>query len=166
MRRDSIDDRAYRLLAAVAADSPVAPIRPELAELFAREEALGRIPMQQAFEQLAEIEPGLRDLSRQAAAAANSGGSEDWGLPKDLRERVNDLLDGGARSDDALLHSNLATSIVEQYLLILAGDTRVGTPEVSYFDAPIKRVVTRVRGEFRAPWARDEDPAGRTGGAR
>jgi hypothetical protein len=137
-RDDYIDDRAYRLLAAAAAGEAVAPIPPERAELFAQEEEIGRMPMEQAFGRLAKIEPGLLDLKSQVEAVEQSDDPGSCGLPKQIREPLHRLVGGGASSDHELLHTTLATSIVHQYLEILAGNKRVGTPEVAYFDSPIK----------------------------
>jgi hypothetical protein len=141
-RDDYINDRAYRLLKAVAAETAVEQIPPERAELFREEEALGRMPMEDAFRRLCELEPGLGNAKTQTERAATSGNSEACGLPKELREPLARLVGGGARSDRELLHSSLATSIVHQYLGILAGDQRSGAPEVSYFESPVKHVVT------------------------
>ena len=61
-REDYVGDRVYRLLSAAAADGPVQPIPPERAELFSREAALGRMPMQEAFSQLVRLEPALGEI--------------------------------------------------------------------------------------------------------
>lgn len=140
-RDDYIDDRAYRLLAAAAADTTVAPTPPERTDLFAQEEEIGKMPMEQAFERLAEIEPGLLDLKSQIEAVEKNGDRRDCGLPKQIREPLHRLVGGGASSDHELLHTSLATSIVHQYLEMLAGNTRFGTPDISYFESPIKHFV-------------------------
>jgi hypothetical protein len=137
-RDDYIGDRAYRLLASAAAGAAVAPTPPERAELFEQEESIGRMPMGQAFERLAEIEPGLLDLKSRIEAVEKSGDPGNCGLPKQIREPLHRLVGGGANSDHELLHTTLATSIVHQYLRQLAGDKRVGTSDTSYFDSPIK----------------------------
>lgn len=137
-RDDYIDDRAYRLLAATAADTTVAPIPPERAALFAQEEEIGRMPIEQAFQRLVEIEPGLFDLKSQVETVEQGDDPRSCGLPKQIREPLHWLVGGGASSDHELLHTTLATSIVHQYLRQLAGDKRLGTPEVAYFDSPIK----------------------------
>jgi hypothetical protein len=62
-RTDYLRDRAYRLLVAAATNTPVRPIDPVVAELFERERAVGRLPLRDAFRRLAEIEPGLLELS-------------------------------------------------------------------------------------------------------
>jgi hypothetical protein len=149
-RDDYIDDRAYRLLAAAAASTTVAPSPPERADLFAQEEEIGRMPMEQAFERLAEIEPGLLDLKSQVEAVEKNGDLRSCGLPKQIKEPLHRLVGGGASSDHELLHTSLATSIVHQYLRQMAGDQRVGTPEVAYFDSPIKHfVATGVLFDFK-----------------
>lgn len=149
-RDDYINDRAYRLLAAAATDTAVAPTPPERAKLFAQEEEIGRMPMEQAFERLAEIEPGLLDLKSQIEAVETNGDRNDCGLPKHIREPLHRLVGGGASSNHELLHTTLATSIVHQYLRQLAGDKRVGTSEVSYFDSPIKHfTASSVLFDFR-----------------
>jgi hypothetical protein len=152
-RDDYIEDRTYRLLAAAAADTTVAPIPPERAELFAQEEEIGRMPMEQAFARLAEIEPGLLDLKSQVSqveAVEKNSDRRDCGLPKQIKEPLHRLVGGGARSDNDLLHTTLATSIVHQYLRQLAGDKRVGTPDTAYFDSPIKHfTASSVLFDFR-----------------
>ena len=61
--RDSfIDDRAYRLLVAIRDDIPVPGIEPAQRELFELEQTLGRLPLPDAFERLADIDPTLRTL--------------------------------------------------------------------------------------------------------
>ncbi len=140
-RADYIADRAYRLLAAVAAGTVVAPIPQEQAELFGQEEAIGRAPIERAFEQLAAIEPGLLDAKRRAETIQREADPSGRGLPTPVREQLGQLVGGGARSDHQLLHSTLATSVVHQYLAILVGNSRLGTPDVAYFDNPIKQFV-------------------------
>jgi hypothetical protein len=137
-----IDDRAYRLLAAAFAGTAVESISPERAELFAEEEAIGRMPIGDAFERLAKIEPRLLDLERAAQTAkASNEPPEPRGLPKHIQQPLSWLVGAAAKSDVQLLHTSLATSIVHHYLEQLAGDPRLGTPATAYFNSPIKRVV-------------------------
>ena len=140
-RDDYIADRAYRLLAATATGSIVAPMPAERADLFAQEQILGRTPMGQAFTRLAEIEPRLLESEQQTRTAAEAHDSDQCGLPKETRHRLAHLVGGGARSDHQLLHTTLATSIVHQYLQILAGNTHLGRDDITYFDSPIKHFV-------------------------
>jgi hypothetical protein len=149
-RDDYIDDRTYRLLAAAAADTRVAPIPADRTELFRQEESIGKMPMEQAFQRLAEIEPGLLDLKSQVEAVEKNCDPGSCGLPKHIKEPLHRLVGGGASSDHELLHTSLATSIVHQYLEILTGNTRFGTPDISYFESPIKHfVATGVLFDFR-----------------
>lgn len=147
---DYIGDRAYRLLAAAAADTPMEPIPPARAELFAQEESIGRMPIEQAFQKLAAIEPGLLGLQGQAEAVAKNGDPRSCNLPKHIKEPLHRLVGGGSRNLHEILHTNLATSIVHQYLETLAGNTRFGTPDIAYFDSPTKHfVATGVLFDFR-----------------
>lgn len=141
-QRDTyIDDRAYRLLAATATDAPVAPVSQELAELFAREEAIGRMPIERAYQRLAEIEPRLLDLERQARIVQADDDAGQRGLPKHIDQPLRRLVGAGADSDHELLHINLATSIAHHYLEFLAGDSSLDTPDTPYFNSRSRRVV-------------------------
>lgn len=134
-RDDYIHDRAYRLLAASASGTGVAPPPPERSVLFAREESLGRMPISQAFAVFKDIEPRLLDVERKATVVE----LEDNGsLPPDLRRRLGVLVGGGAERDDELLRSTLASSTAQHYLRVLAGDSRCGPPDMPFFDNPRK----------------------------
>jgi hypothetical protein len=135
-----VEDRAYRLLAAAAAETEVAPIQPEHAELFAEEESIGRISIEQAFERLAEIEPGLVAL-RDRARTRRAGDDQGCGLPERVRLPLRRLVGAGAISDHQLLRTNLATSIVHQYLEQLAGNRLLDSSSTSYFESPIRHFV-------------------------
>lgn len=141
-QRDAyIDDRAYRLLAATATDAPVAPVSQERAELFAREDTIGRMPIERAYQRLAEIEPRLVDLEAQARLVEAGYDAGEHGLPKHIAQPLRRLVGAGASGGDELLHTNLATSIAHHYLEFLAGDTSLGPPDTAYFDSASKRVV-------------------------
>jgi hypothetical protein len=141
-RDDYIDDRAYRLLSAASADTAVQPIPPERQELFAEEEALGRMSIEQAFQRLAEMEPRLLDVQRQAQASSAGERDQECGLRKRLGQMLHGLVGGGASGDQELLRTTLATSIVYQYLEQLSGNTRLGSPRTAYFDSPIKHFIS------------------------
>lgn len=145
-RNDYMSDRAYRLLSAAGGGSEVQPIPPERRELFAAEASLGRMPLEQAFESLAKAEPRLEDIRRRVSAhSADAARFEGGRLPQEISEELIDLVGAGARKEDELLHTNLATSIVHQYLQLLAGDTRSGPADVAYFDHPRKTFVATGR---------------------
>lgn len=146
LRDDYIHDRAYRLLSAAAAGSAVQPIPPERADLFAAEEALGRMPLGQAYEHLAATEPRLKDMRRRVSG--KSSGAPDGecaALPAEIKQELSELVGSAATNEDELLRTNLATSIVHQYLQLLAGDTRSGPATISYFDHPRKAFVATGR---------------------
>jgi hypothetical protein len=134
-RAGYVDDRAYRLLAAVAADAPVEPVAPERSELYAREETLGRMPIRRAFASLAEIEPRLLEFERRAPSALLQ---ESGSLPPELSTGLRPLVGGGAEREDELLRSKLASSIAQHYLRVLAGDSYCGSPEMPFFENPRK----------------------------
>lgn len=107
--RDSfVKDRAYRLLTAAVGREDVRPIDPAVREAFQREEALGRMPLNEAFAHLAELEP---DLTQAAEAEPLIGRSD----------RMRELVGLQARSGDPLLRSDVAASVVSQYVGIRKG---------------------------------------------
>jgi hypothetical protein len=118
-----IKDRAYRLLTAALDQTDVRPIDPALREQFMREEELGRMPLEEAFAELAEREPALSEL----------GGEDD---PRAFENQAGKLIGVGARSADPLLRSDLAASVVAQYVGIRQGRLE-GDPRAPYLDAPI-----------------------------
>jgi hypothetical protein len=147
-RENYVEDRAYRLLSAAAADAPVPPIPPERADLFSREAALGRAPMQEAFGRLASLEPALAKIESDVLSGERrfvlGDDSRPEGLQlltKSMEARLRELVGGGAQREDELLRSNLAGSIVHQYLRILAGDAHLGKTTESFFETPRKSYV-------------------------
>ncbi|MHB1571687.1 MAG: hypothetical protein ACYC0H_21125 [Solirubrobacteraceae bacterium] len=101
-RSNFINDRAHRLLRAISEGGPVIGIDPAVADLFQQEQALGRLPLREAFARLAEHDPGLLELD----------GRDDVTSSPD----VTDLVGIKARSHDPLLMSDISASIVMQYL--------------------------------------------------
>ncbi len=143
-RGDFISDRAFRLLAAVADGSTVSPIDQTLASLFGQEEELGRLPLREAFNRLATMEPDLRYLATwemDRTVDTSHPRPYDQGTDRQSTDRqqsnhaAQQLVGVGARSEIPILRSDIAASIVRQYLEIDAGRMRgdVGKP---YFDAP------------------------------
>lgn len=139
-RGDYIGDRAYRLLSAASAGTAVEPIPSEREGLFAEEEALGRMSMEEAFLGLAASEPRLMEIAGRARDLREEADVEG-GLPRTVRDPLDHLLGAGADTESELLRSALAVSIAHQYLELLAGDERSGPAGVAYFDHPRKRQV-------------------------
>ena len=121
-RSDFISDRRYRLLSALAGQTPVGPIDPNLQALFETEEELGRKPLEAAFRQLSELEPGLEAMASRTPVRTD---------PEELRG----LVGIGARAGTPVLMSDISASIVNQYLRIQAGELR-GDVDTPYFEAP------------------------------
>jgi len=145
-RDDYIDDRAYRLLSAAGAGTAVLPVPPERTDLFAAEEKLGRLALESAFDSLAELEPRLLEMRDQVRAPGPRGSDADCApVPAHIKQRLAELFGGGAADEPELLRTSLATSIVHQYLQLLAGDTRAGPADVAYFDHPRKTFVASHR---------------------
>ncbi len=142
-RNNYIWDRAYRLLSAAVADTEVQPIAPERQCLFAQEEMIGRIPIEQAFDHLSKLEPRLADVKREATHVAPGEGRGE--LPSSVRESLADLIGHGTGADHELLETTLATSIVHQYLQQLMGNPHLGSPTKAYFDSPNKQFVASHR---------------------
>ena len=139
-REDYINDRAYRLLSAAAADRAVLPIPPERAELFGREGALGHMPIEEAFALLIESEPRLADMRR---CALTHSRVPDAGcqLAEDIRRLLHMLVGGGAEAQDELLCTALATSIAHQYLQMLGDEGRSASTQTPYWEIPRRKVV-------------------------
>lgn len=82
VRDDFESDRRYRLLAAVASRSEVEPMPPWRASLFSEEQELGSLPMDQAFQKLAEVEPRLLDI-QQRVKRPGTRLEENGSLPRE-----------------------------------------------------------------------------------
>jgi hypothetical protein len=136
-RTEYISERAYRLLTAIVDDCPVAPVPQEMEQRFMREEALGRMPLDGAFQYLAEMEPRLRDVEQQMSRELAALG-QCTGLTQSAHKALIDLVGVGVSRDDTLLSTNLAASIARQYLEIRGGITSLGNTRTSYFDAPLR----------------------------
>jgi hypothetical protein len=141
-------------LSAAAAGTRVQSIPPERRDLFTEEEKIGRMPILQAFQRLAEIEPRLLDVERMTPA---TGVDDNGSLPPNVDRRIRSLVGGAAERDDELLRSKLASNIAQHYLRVLAGDSRCGSPDMPFFENPRKTfsVTIPIRRSRHAP----HDPA-------
>jgi hypothetical protein len=120
-REDYLGDRAYRLLVAVHGGGSVAPSEASDRIRFEQEAMLGRLPLPDAFERLADAEPELRRLKEVALAG------------KKVRARdLRGLLGPSARRSDPVLQEEIALLIAMFYLWDCAHG-RAGSVK-SYFE--------------------------------
>jgi hypothetical protein len=134
MRSEYSTDRAYRLLRA-AVDGVRVPLPPsESRELFDREEKLGRLPIERAIATLVALEPRLGRTASEGAPA----------IGRSQLLRLKSVMGPGSDNPDPLVRSNLALSVVSQYLELGDDGANPSDGEVSYFGARRKRVVRRV----------------------
>ncbi len=99
------------------------------------------MPIERAFQRLAELEPRLIGVKHIAEGGSQGEDGDACGLPQRLRKELHGLVGGGANEQHELLGTTLATSIVHQYLRQLGGDARMGDPRVAFFDNPNKHFV-------------------------
>jgi hypothetical protein len=104
-RRDYLGDRVYRLLVAARDGGSVAPIARSDRIVFEQEAILGRLPMAEAFQRLADVEPELRRCEEAALARKKM-------QPADL----TGLVGPGARRSDPVLQGEIAIMISLIYL--------------------------------------------------
>jgi hypothetical protein len=138
-REEYMTDRAYRLLEAAVDGEPVEAPPAELAGLFAREDALGRLPIGLAVERLTELEPRLKDVW---PADVPDGGEASWS--NDAPRAVKELLGPRMENPDPLVRSNLALSIASHFLALDKEGANPRDSETSYFSANRRRVVKRL----------------------
>jgi hypothetical protein len=136
-------NRAQRLLESVITGKQVALAPDEFAELFSREEQLGRLPMLEAYDRLSVLEPGLKTLEDTVRSWTPSSHEHDAAnqlahirQQSEVRREAATLTGAQARLDDPILRSNIALSIAQRYLYALLGDTQLGDPDTPYFAAP------------------------------
>jgi hypothetical protein len=147
-RESAQTDRIYRLVRAALDDTPVAPVSPERAALFARLEALVSMPMGDAFRELAEREPALDRLAATVdrfptAAPMDADEALAWQMAQ--HRRVAKLVGPRAGHADAVLSTYRMVQLVVAYLRIAAGDTSCGDATTSYDDWHRNELDARVR---------------------
>lgn len=140
---DFVTDRALRLLTAIACDAPVEPIAADNAELFRREEMLGRMAVVDAYLRLAEIEPRLHKVAF-ARDAPPQASNRSVKRPTDepYGRELHTLVGPCAQHSDPLIRSELALSLASHYLSILTGKLPRAQEAEPYFSAQ-RRVVVR-----------------------
>jgi hypothetical protein len=138
-------DRAVRLLDAALSGSPVHPIRAECVELFGEEARLGRMPLREAFAELASREPELERImqgfeERHAALMASIDESPEvpprsagFVMLRDAQQEVDRIIGTKARHADPLLRSYLPRNIAFSWLAVISGGPPHMDPDASYF---------------------------------
>jgi hypothetical protein len=147
-RESAQTDRIYRLVRAALDDTPVAPVSPEDAALFARLDELAQMPIGDAFRQLAEREPGLDRLAATinpypTAAPVDGDKALGWWIKQS--RRAAKLAGPRAGHADAVLRTHRMHQLVTAYLRIVAGDTSCGDATTSYEDWHRNELDARVR---------------------
>lgn len=141
-----LSDRARRLLEAVVIGQAVSPIEPDHADLYTREEELGRMPMLEAYRVLMTLVPelgGLRDEAETGSRSLHPEGKDEGdethpslGRARAIRRAAKELVGPKSKHPDPLVRSSLALGIVQRYLYAASGYTELGVGEMSYFEAP------------------------------
>jgi hypothetical protein len=137
-RSDYLSDRIFRLLSALLDDTAVRPIDPDLAELFEEEARLGRMPLRDAFQQLAALEPGLSEFPEAAPPIPKRF---TFKMSRSAPTSPPKLVGAEARSRNPILMSDISASIVRQYVAVSTGEVQ-GDLSESYFDRPAMGVFT------------------------
>jgi hypothetical protein len=141
-RDEYIHDRVCRLMAALMEGHAVEPVAAHNEELFDREEAIGRMPIRLAFQQLADKQPGLQDLARQAQTLSTGPEDGNGRLPNKITTGIREALDDGATTSLGPIGKDLAMSVVHSYLAMLTGNLPGGSPDTPYFDGRKMVVMT------------------------
>ena len=141
-RADFLDDRAYRILQAVATGRPVAPVDPASEENFRVQERLARLPLKDAFAALAELAPGLRQLEGLVVDGGWRADAADPEMGADayVSQRVDEILESSDASSAPAVGSVVARTIASLYLMIISGGLPVGdvnSPLLSGDEVPI-----------------------------
>lgn len=104
-------DRAYRLLTAAAANTPVRPIDPAVREQFEAEARLGRMSLSDAYAYLLSLHPRLSELPPRERPDPSAKG---WSFSRGGRSPF-EFVGPAVESQHAILNTDLAVSIVNEY---------------------------------------------------
>jgi hypothetical protein len=104
---------------------PVKQPPPAKLDLFERERTLGSMPLAQAFDQLVEQVPALKEFAEETLQLITAIDSDSVEARWRLGRRVSSVVGDEASDPDPLVRSNLAGMIVARYLRALEGDERV-----------------------------------------
>lgn len=142
LKKEFVEDRAYRLLSAVREGRAVSPVDSESRALLDDQEQLGRMSLIGGFKRLIELEPALEQVSRDdaAASATATSATKITRRQSDLRP----LVGPEARGSDPLLKSELAYSVALEYLAAREAGTLDERP---YFERPRRVFHSQLRWE-------------------
>jgi hypothetical protein len=104
-------------------DAEPASISPPLRELYERERKLGWLPLEQAFAEIAQAAPEVRNLVTEMARPEVKG-SEWLALQSQLRKVVGP----NSQNRDPLVQTPLANQIVYSYVALLERGTSARDP--------------------------------------
>lgn len=139
-RSDFESDFAYRLLESTLSGDALAAPPAGCHALFDRERQLGHSPLVDAFDHLSDYDPRLRDI----ADRVQSGAIRLEGSAHQQRAQAAALVPRPIGSSDPLCESDLARTIVVQYLLALTCALPADL-STSYFALPRKLRIRTVR---------------------
>jgi hypothetical protein len=128
-QEDRVADRANRLLLAAANGTAVQPVGADEEAWFARIEAFGRLPVQNAFALLVAVQPALATFEADIRRRCEAGRERDGTLAADEEDDVlRDVWDGvavlvgpWAEATDRLLRSWAAFGVARVHILLAAG---------------------------------------------
>jgi hypothetical protein len=150
-RESPSTDRIVRLVTAALNDAPVVPISPEHAALYTRLDALVRMPIGDAFRQLAEGAPELDRLAASvdpcpAAASEDDTQAMAWNMA--WRRRLARVVGPRSGHTDPVLRTTRMEQLALAYLRIAAGDATGGDATTSYRDWHRRELDHRVRAGY------------------
>jgi hypothetical protein len=136
-------DRAVRLIDAAIDGLPIKPVRPEYAELFEQEARLGRMPLREAFAEVASRVPRIERIGKrfeESNATAvelvderSERSPSDVTLLRDAQHEVDQIIGPQSQHPDPLLRSYLSRNIAYSWLGIIFDSPPYIDPNMSYF---------------------------------
>ena len=162
-----MEDRTVRILEAAINGQPVAPIRPEDAELFERQRQLGWMPLRQACDELVHAVPQLQVVRTRAERLAPAREILDVSgdtvvvpgrLVNEAVGEADKLVGPDSTSADPLIRASLARMIVHRYITAVLASQRVDLTERAVWGHDQSRLSVRWSGSFFGPADPDASP--------
>jgi hypothetical protein len=146
-------DRARRVLQAAIAGTPPEPAPIDHVELFQREHALARMPLEQAFAELASAVPELDAVRSRANELADAPASFGISieltcvnLPPDVLPDTAQLVGRASNHADPLVRSAVASTVVSNYVVAVV----TGTTGLALWDESRPQRGASLTGSFDA----------------